>query len=178
MCIRDSLLNLDEVRHLCDFLDFPEKLTNALATCERLRHAFLSPRRTAGTGTTLRKAAIHRDHQDRRRARAVHVCMIRPDTESVNRNRRPAVYGAIPGCPEITVLCRPGSSPRPGTSVLGTQSPARNPLWQIKPPLHATWLGTRNLSYLSLARRQPVGRKPRLPRAIPGLRFASPRGFR
>ncbi len=33
------LLNLDEVRHLCDFLDFPEKLTNALATCERLRHA-------------------------------------------------------------------------------------------------------------------------------------------
>ena len=56
--------------------------------------------------------------------------------------------------------------------------PARNPLWQIKPPLHATWLGTRNLSYLSLARRQPVGRKPRLPRAIPGLRFASPRGFR
>ena len=32
------LLNLDEVRHLCDFLDFPEKLTNALATCKRLRH--------------------------------------------------------------------------------------------------------------------------------------------
>ena len=26
------LLNLDEVRHLCDFLDFPEKLANALAT--------------------------------------------------------------------------------------------------------------------------------------------------
>src|SRR5262245_3861777 len=32
------LLNLDEVRHLCDFLDFPEKLANALATCKRLRH--------------------------------------------------------------------------------------------------------------------------------------------
>ena len=35
------LLNLDEVRHLCDFLDFPEKLANALATCKRLRcHIF------------------------------------------------------------------------------------------------------------------------------------------
>src|SRR5262249_59410207 len=32
------LLNLDEVRHLCDFLDFPEKLANALATGKRLRH--------------------------------------------------------------------------------------------------------------------------------------------
>ncbi len=32
------LLNLDEVRHFCDFLDFPEKLANALATCKRLRH--------------------------------------------------------------------------------------------------------------------------------------------
>src|SRR5207249_6272402 len=32
------LLNLDEVRHLCDFLDFPEKLANALATRKRLRH--------------------------------------------------------------------------------------------------------------------------------------------
>jgi hypothetical protein len=31
------LLNLDEVRHLCDFLDFPEKLSNALATRECLR---------------------------------------------------------------------------------------------------------------------------------------------
>jgi hypothetical protein len=31
-------LNLDEVRHLCDFLDFPEKLANALATGKRLRH--------------------------------------------------------------------------------------------------------------------------------------------
>src|SRR5204863_5524312 len=36
------LLNLDEVRHLCDFLDFPEKLTNALATGECLRHYLLS----------------------------------------------------------------------------------------------------------------------------------------
>src|SRR5262249_58989483 len=26
------------VRHLCDFLDFPEKLANALATRKRLRH--------------------------------------------------------------------------------------------------------------------------------------------
>ena len=32
------LLNLDEVRHLCDFLDFSEKLPYALATCKRLRH--------------------------------------------------------------------------------------------------------------------------------------------
>ena len=55
------LLNLDEVRHLCDFLDFSEKFPYALATRERLRHvlsllssasAFVAP------GTTLRKAAI------------------------------------------------------------------------------------------------------------------------
>ena len=32
------LLNLDEVRHFRDFLDFPEKLANALATGKRLRH--------------------------------------------------------------------------------------------------------------------------------------------
>src|SRR5262249_48308793 len=32
------LLNLDEVRHLCDFLDFPEKLANALATGKRRPH--------------------------------------------------------------------------------------------------------------------------------------------
>src|SRR5262249_35006861 len=32
------LVNLDEVRHLCAFLDFPEKLANALATSKRLRH--------------------------------------------------------------------------------------------------------------------------------------------
>ncbi len=36
------LLNLDEVRHLCDFLDFPEKFANALATGERLRCHSLS----------------------------------------------------------------------------------------------------------------------------------------
>src|SRR5207247_6835812 len=62
------LLNLDEVRHLCDFLDLPEKLTNALATCECLRCHFASLCLTVGTGTTLRKAAIHADHPDRRRS--------------------------------------------------------------------------------------------------------------
>ena len=36
------LLNLDEVRHLCDFLNFPEKFANALATCKRLRCHFAS----------------------------------------------------------------------------------------------------------------------------------------
>ena len=35
------LLNLDEVRHLCDFLDFSEKLTNALATNKSLRSCHL-----------------------------------------------------------------------------------------------------------------------------------------
>jgi hypothetical protein len=47
--------------------------------------------------------------------------MIRPDTESINRNRRQAVYEAIPGHPEITVLCRPDSPPRSGASDLCTQ---------------------------------------------------------
>ena len=39
------LLNLDEVRHLGDFLDFPEKLANALATskCLRSSHVLSSP---------------------------------------------------------------------------------------------------------------------------------------
>ena len=39
------LLNLDEVRHLRDFLDFPEKLANALATDKSLRssHVVSSP---------------------------------------------------------------------------------------------------------------------------------------
>src|SRR5262249_31475177 len=60
------LLNLDEVRHLRDFLDLPEKLTNALATSKCLRCHLASLCRTVGTGTTLRKAAIHRDHLDRR----------------------------------------------------------------------------------------------------------------
>ena len=36
------LLNLDEVRHLRHFFDFPEKLPYALATGKRLRHLFLS----------------------------------------------------------------------------------------------------------------------------------------
>ena len=51
------LLNLDEVRHLCDFLDFPEKLANALATGERLRHrsSSLSRSSDATAGTTLRR---------------------------------------------------------------------------------------------------------------------------
>src|SRR5262249_40161244 len=60
------LLNLNEVRHLRDFLDLPEKLTNALATSKCLRCHLASLCRTVGTGTTLRKAAIHRDHLDRR----------------------------------------------------------------------------------------------------------------
>src|SRR5262245_12761455 len=36
------LLNLDEVRHLRDFLNFPEKFANALATDKRLRHRLFS----------------------------------------------------------------------------------------------------------------------------------------
>src|SRR5271165_6391345 len=93
---------------------FPKNLRTRLRPVNVCAMLCLSPRRTAGTGTTLRKAAIHRDHQDRRRARAVHVCMIRPDTESTNCDRRPAVYEAIPGHPEITVLCRPGLLVKPG----------------------------------------------------------------
>ena len=82
------LLNLNEVRHLRDFLDFSEKLTNALPTDKRLRHYVLSslnrsigleppdsnplPRTMQVGGveaikTTLQRAAIHRDHRDRRR---------------------------------------------------------------------------------------------------------------
>src|SRR5204863_1816001 len=53
------LLNLDEVRHLCDFLDFSEKLANALATNKSLRssHVLSSPSNRMAR-TTLRSAAI------------------------------------------------------------------------------------------------------------------------
>src|SRR5439155_14016414 len=45
------LLNLDEVRHLCDFLNFSKKLANALATCERLRcHMSLALSNRSGPG--------------------------------------------------------------------------------------------------------------------------------
>jgi hypothetical protein len=52
-------------------MDFPEKLSYALATRERLRHFALSVvvRRSIvrlAARTTLRKAAIHRDYLDRR----------------------------------------------------------------------------------------------------------------
>src|SRR4051794_4289511 len=64
------LLNLDEVRHLRDFLDFPEKLTNALATNKSLRssHVLSSPSNRSRARTTLRRAAINRDRLDRRQA--------------------------------------------------------------------------------------------------------------
>src|SRR6516164_1077855 len=42
------LLNLNEVRHLRDFLDFSEKLSYALPTDKRLRHHILSLNRTIG----------------------------------------------------------------------------------------------------------------------------------
>src|SRR5205807_6692999 len=62
------LLNLDEVRHLRDFLDFPEKLTNALATNKSLRssHVLSSPSNRSRARTTLRRAAINPDRLDRR----------------------------------------------------------------------------------------------------------------
>ncbi|HXX03931.1 MAG TPA: hypothetical protein VEJ37_06315, partial [Xanthobacteraceae bacterium] len=81
------LLNLNEVRHLRDFLDFSEKFPNALSTDKRLRHLSplaqsihqawagrlkARPEPFAGSGiaaikTTLQRAAIHRDRRDRRR---------------------------------------------------------------------------------------------------------------
>ena len=44
------LLNLDEVRHLRDFLDLSEKLPNALATDQRIGHSDLAPHPTADRG--------------------------------------------------------------------------------------------------------------------------------
>jgi hypothetical protein len=42
------LLNLNEVRHLRDFLDFSEKFSYALPTNKCLRHHILSLNRTIG----------------------------------------------------------------------------------------------------------------------------------
>ena len=45
------LLNLNEVRHLCDFLNFSEELPNSLATGKSLRHRGLSLRHAVSAGT-------------------------------------------------------------------------------------------------------------------------------
>ena len=56
------LLNLDEVRHLRDFLDLSEKLPNALATDQRIGHSDLAPHPTADRGDCPRghRLSAHR----------------------------------------------------------------------------------------------------------------------
>ena len=55
------LLNLNEVRHLRDFFDFPERFSYALATGKRLRHSSLSNKmRTLAAVAILPIPAIHR----------------------------------------------------------------------------------------------------------------------
>src|SRR6516225_1672602 len=61
------LLNLNEVRHLPDFLDFSEKLSYALPTSKRLRHHVLSLNRTIGPATYGRAAASSNYHPGRMR---------------------------------------------------------------------------------------------------------------
>ncbi len=131
------LLNLNEVRHLRDFLDFSEKFPYALPTDKRLRHHVLSLNRTIGIEppaaapsaqtshshrrakspggrgteaikTTLQRAAIHRDRRDRR-----HTPYFAPHFPAIRskfRNRqelRTSLTFGVPG---------PGSA-RPGISV-------------------------------------------------------------
>src|SRR5262249_42729826 len=95
-------LNLDEVRHLCDFLDFPEKLANALATGKRLRHLISrfvepsGPGRLSGRPPSI--ATI-------RTAVETLSYAIRPTAEPPCPCRRPAEIWAIPGFTHPGIRC-------------------------------------------------------------------------
>src|SRR6516225_10135677 len=80
------LLNLNEIRHLRDFLDFSEKLSYALPTSERLRHHVLSLNRTIGPATCGRTAASsnHRPGRTRRMPFDIRA----PHSEAARRSRR------------------------------------------------------------------------------------------
>src|SRR6516165_227152 len=80
------LLNLNEVRHLRDFLDFSEKLSYALPTSERLRHHVLSLNRTIGPATCGRTAASsnHRPGRTRRMPFDIRA----PHSQAARRSRR------------------------------------------------------------------------------------------
>ena len=80
------LLNLNEVRHLRDFLDFSEKLPNALPTDKRLRHYVLSLNRTIG----LEPPDFDRRSNDPRTARVRRRPGIRGDQGDSPEGRNPS----------------------------------------------------------------------------------------
>src|SRR5947209_7152758 len=71
--------------------------------------------RTVGTGTTLRKAAIHRDRPDRRRSPFLFYA-IRAPAEPLLHARLTADKPVISDVSEITKLCSPATG-RPKHSV-------------------------------------------------------------
>ena len=167
------LLNLNEVRHLRDFLDFSEKLANALPTDKRLRHHVLSLNRTIGLEhthqpsrqpsanleargfeaikATLQKTAIHRDRRDRRRttvfsadsAKSPNI-FTQPRLPPVRRHKSP-----------ISTICR-GSGP---TQSRPYSTPETTDLQLLNPPEHGPAPATGNS------------------REIPGMHAASPTDF-
>jgi hypothetical protein len=78
------LLNLNEVRHFRDFLDFSEKLSYALPTGERLRHHILSLNRTIGAATRGRRPQF----EPSPRFEALDGFIRAPHPEAARRSRR------------------------------------------------------------------------------------------
>src|SRR5262249_39100697 len=79
------LLNLNEVRHLRDFLDFPEKLSYALTTGERLRHHILSLNRTIVPALRRHRRSLS---QSPRPERDECPSASAPSSEAARRSRR------------------------------------------------------------------------------------------
>ena len=84
------LLNLDQVRHLGDFLDLAEELANALAAGERLRHVDLAPHsrcRSPGAGRRWTRRSRAADAAPRRTASAeLQISPARPDPDGRRRS--------------------------------------------------------------------------------------------
>ena len=80
------LLNLNEVRHLRDFLDFSEKLSYALPTDKRLRHHILSLNRTIGF--ERRRQSRHSNHRLDVRATDTREGICTRRSEAARRSRR------------------------------------------------------------------------------------------
>jgi hypothetical protein len=90
------LLNLDEVRHVRDFLDFPEKLSYALPTDKRLRHHILSLNRTIGSEAPAKPNFEPSPQPGRIKYRSgICVCHLEAARRSRRLSRRPQSIATV-----------------------------------------------------------------------------------
>ena len=142
------LLNLDEVRHLCDFLDFPEKLTNALATCERLRHALSltssnrrdrddspegrNPSRPSGQASSPRRSCMY--DSARRRIRLIATAAQRSMGRFRDNPKSPFCVGRPPRhARAFSALARNPTDARHPTTRLACAAGEAEPRWPRTP---------------------------------------------